>query len=215
MKAGRRLVLALVIVMLIPCLVGCGSISRDSNTGDVNDADGAFSENGNSASNIQQGDEMVAGRYVEEEIKLADETDWYGSGLHKLSDGRIVLSNKNRAFLISEDNGATWKEDEREWHTRMLTEGRYAFEIVIGADNTAAVIYNDGVYDPDAQKYTGKDRLLVVRPDGTENLIEMPAGKADSSPHKVAVADDGRILFSVSDGGDLYEVNRTEAVSTL
>lgn len=206
MKAGRRLVLALAIVMLIPCLAGCGSISRDSNTGDVNDADGAFSENGNSASNIQQGDEMVVGRYVEEEIKLADETDWYGSGLHKLSDGRIVLSNKNRAFLISEDNGATWKEDEREWHTRMLTEGRYAFEIVIGADNTAAVIYNDGVYDPDAQKYTGKDRLLVVRPDGTENLIEMPAGKADISPQKVAVADDGRILFSVSDGGDLYEV---------
>lgn len=151
MKAGRRLALALAIAMLIPCLAGCGSIG-DGNAGGVNGADGAFTENSSSASNILKADETVVGRYVEEEIKLADGTDWYGSGLHKLSDGRIVLSNKNRAFLISEDNGATWKEDEREWHNRMLKEGRYAFEIVIGADNTAAVIYNDGVYDPDAQK---------------------------------------------------------------
>ncbi len=206
MRAGKRSTMLLFMIMLFVGLAGCGKTSMDSNAGSGNHTDGVVVDEGGSASGPQQADALAVGRYEEEEIKLAEKTDWYGSGLHQLSDGRIVLSNRNSAFLISDDNGVSWKEDEREWHTKMLGEGRYAFEIAVGADNTAAVIYNDGVYDPDAQKYTGKDRLLVIRPDGTENLIEMPAGKADITPHKVAVADDGRIIFSVLDGGDLYEV---------
>lgn len=200
MKRGERRTLLLSVIMLILCLSGCGKTDADDNTQDEKGTDDVFTE----ALDAGQADAGTLGRYVEEAIDLADRIDWYGNGLHQLADGRIVLSDKYRPFLISEDNGKTWKEDKRDWHSRMLNEGRFAFEVAVGADNTVAVIYNDGIYEPDTQNYTGKDRLLVIRPDGTEISVDMP--KADISPQKVTVADDGRVVFSISDCGDLYEV---------
>lgn len=206
MKTGRMSVLLLSLLVLVSCLTGCGKTGTESFLGAGNGTDGIFLDKDGGTENAQTADGSAVGRYVEEAVDLADRIDGNGSGLYQLADGRIVLSDKYRPFLISEDNGKTWKEDKREWHDRMLKEGRYAFEIAVGADNTVAVIYNDGTYEPDTQKYTGKDRLLVIRPDGTENLVDMPADQADISPHKVAVANDGRIIFSISGCGDLYEV---------
>ena len=201
MKTTRLMSLMLTLVMLFTFLMGCGRTNTDNNSGLLENI-------GGSGSASQQSDGNIAmGRYVEEITDFdEDKLSGYGSRLHRLSDGRIVISDINRPFLISDDNGATWKEDDREWHTRMLSESNYASEIAIGADNTAAVIYNDGSYDEAEGGYIYNQRLLVIRPDGTENLIDIPVSGDDKYPHTVGIADNGRIFVSISDSSDIYEV---------
>lgn len=207
MKIRRVSAILMAVIMLLTCMAGCGKTGADGNTGGENGVDGALSQYGGSVPDSRLTDENIAmGRYVEEVIDVADRTDWYGCNLHRLSDGRIVLSDKYGPFLISDDNGATWKEDDREWHSELRSKGTYAFEIAVGADNTAAVIYNDGPYDTGTQEYTGNQRLLVIRPDRTENLIDIPLIGADKYPYKVGIADNGRIFVSISNGNELYEV---------
>lgn len=200
MKKGRISALLLVTVMLFTWLAGCQGTNADSGAGSAND--GAAVENGGNG----PGENIAMGRYVEEVIDLPGKTNWYGSRLYRLADGRIVMSDMTGSFLISDDNGATWKNDDREWHSRMLREGIFATEIVVGADNTAAVIYNDGQYDKEQRRYTGDPRLLVIRPDGTESLIDFPKSGGDRYPYKVGISDNGRIFVSISGSSDLYEV---------
>ncbi len=92
----------------------------------------------------------------------------------------------------------TWKEDDREWHTRMLSESSFASKIAIGADNTTAVIYNGGTYDEAEDGYTYNQKLLVIRPGGTENPIDIPVSGDDKYPQAVGIADSGRIFVSIS-----------------
>lgn len=199
MKHKRMSALLLALIMLFTFLTGCGKTDEGSDTG-------LLEKIGESGSDSRQADGMAMGRYLEERISLGNSIDWYGCGLHKLADGRIVISNKYSPFLISDDNGMTWKEDNREWHAEMIREGRYASEIAVGPDNTAAVIYNDDSYDKEERQYTGNPRLLVIRPDGTENLIDIPKGGGNRYPRKVKIADNGRIFVSISGSSDLYEV---------
>ncbi len=212
MKTKRISALLLAMVMLLTCLTGCGKANEDGNAGGVNNSDGTLSDNDGSGSNSQQADVNPAmGRYVEEVTDFAeDRNSGYGCRLHRLSDGRIVLSDNYRAFMISDDNGATWKEDDREWRIRLNKEGNLPSVIAIGSDNTAAVIYNDssdkneGGYNFYGQ--TLKPKLLVIRPDGTESLIDIPVSGDSKYPHAVGVTDNGRIFVSISDSSDLYEV---------
>lgn len=105
MKTRRLPALLLVMIMLLTCLAGC----RSTDMGVANG--GVLSENG--GGNSSDGNRAM-GRYVEEVIEPAGRIDGYGSRLYQLSDGRIVISNLNIPFLVSEDNGATWKEDGRQ-----------------------------------------------------------------------------------------------------
>ena len=207
----RNSALLLTLIMLFTCLTGCGKTNSDSNTGSVNGTEGMLSENGGgSGADSQQIDVNSAmGRYMEEVVDFSDDRiSWFANRLHRLSDGRIVISDNYRPFLISDDNGKTWKEDGREWHTRMLGEASYALEIDVGEDNTVAVIYNEASSDEDGDpyEYTFTPRLLVIRPDGTENLIDIPVSGEDKYPHKVGIAENGRIFVSISGSSEIYEV---------
>ncbi len=217
MKAGRMPALLLIMIILFACIAGCGKTGTENKTGGINGANnivGTPSENvGGSAPDSQQADVNPAmGRYVEEITDFPeDRISGYGSRLHKLSDGRIVISNYVRPFLISDDNGMTWKEDDRDWHTGMLSKLSFIREIAVGADNTAAVIYSEALSDVDDGKsksieYNNITKLFVVRPDGAESLIDIPVSGDDKYPHYVGIADDGRIFVSISNCRDLYEV---------
>ena len=213
MKMKRRIsALLLVMIMLITCLTGCGKTNAgsniDSSTGSINGTDGTLSENGEGSSpDSQQEDGNIArGRYVEEVTDLSDLIYGSGNRIYKLSDGRLVITDKYKQFLISDDNGITWKEDNSEWHTRMLDEGTYIMDIAVGADNTAAVIFNDDSSVGEEEEFVLNPRLLVVRPDGSENLIDIPLTGDDSYPMNVGIADNGRIFVSALGGSNLYEV---------
>ncbi len=201
----------LVLIMLFAFIMGCG-INADSNTGGMNGANGtdrAFSENSSGGgSNSQQADGNPAmGRYVEEITDLSDRVSLSGCKLCRLSDGRIVLSDTSKPCLISDDNGATWREDDSELYVRTHSEGTFASEIAIGADNTVAAIYNADLYDKEKGGFIHDPKLLVIRPDGTENIVDIPKSKDEIYPHNyVEIADNGRIFVSVSGSSDLYEV---------
>ncbi len=211
MKTRKMSALLLVMIMLLTCLTGCGKINSDDSTGSINEANGenaALSGNDvESGTGSQQADGNPAtGRYVEEVTELGDRVSWYGNRLCRLSNGQVVLSDIYRTFLVSNDNGATWEEDDAEWHTRMFGEGQYASQIAIGTDNTAAVIYDDGSYDEETGQYTQVKRLTVIRSDGTEHLIDIPVSGNEKNPHNVEIADSGRIFVSITGSSDLYEV---------
>ena len=116
------------------------------------------------------------------------------------------MSDNYGPFLISNDNGETWEDDNREWRTRLLNERKYASQIAIGADNTAAVIYNDGSYDEETGQSIYDPRLLVIRSDGTENLIDIPVSGDDKYPRNIGIAENGKIFVSISGSSDLYVV---------
>ncbi len=100
MKSTRLLVLMFALIVLFTWLTGCGKTNTDSSTG--------LSENSSgSGSYSQQADSNIAmGRYVEKITDFdADRISGYGSSLYRLSDGRIVISDINKPFLISDDNG--------------------------------------------------------------------------------------------------------------
>lgn len=205
MKMKRLLALSLATIMLFACLAGCGKTHSDG--------DGLFSENsGENGSHSQQTDVNLAmGRYVEEVTDFTDDRiSGSGCRLHRLSDGRIVLSDNYNPFLISDDNGATWKVDDRNWRIRLDHEGKVPSAIAIGPDNTAAVIYNDSADKKEAgfnlHAQTLKSELLVIRPDDTESLITIPASGDNKYPKAVGITDKGRIFVSISDSSDLYEV---------
>ncbi|MBD5496026.1 MAG: carbohydrate ABC transporter substrate-binding protein [Lachnospiraceae bacterium] len=203
MKIKRRIpALLLATIMLLTCLTGCGKTNVDIEL----ITDGTLSENGGGSSTDLQDGSAVKGRYVEEVTDLSDRLCGHGNRLYKLSDGRLVITDTYKPFLISDDNGVTWKEDNREWRTRMLDEETYIMDIAIGADNTAAVIYNDDSSDGEEDEYSINPRLLVIKPDGTENLIDIPMTGDDKYPTNVGIADNGRIFVSMLGSSNLYEV---------
>ncbi|MDE6749754.1 MAG: ABC transporter substrate-binding protein [Lachnospiraceae bacterium] len=211
MKIRRMSALLLAMIMLITCLTGCGKTNDDSNTGSVNVDDGtggvlSWDVGGSGSDSQQEGGNTARGRYVEEVTDLSDRLSGYANRIYKLSDGRLVITDKNLQILISDDKGITWKEDNREWHNRMTDEGIYIVDIAIGADNTAAVIYNDDSYDGDEAGYSFNAKLMVIRPDGTENLIDIPMTGDETYPMNVGIADNGRIFVNVLGSSNLYEV---------
>ncbi|MDE7284196.1 MAG: extracellular solute-binding protein [Lachnospiraceae bacterium] len=211
MNTRKMSALLLVMIMLLTCLTGCGKTNSDDSTGTVNGAggtDAALSGNDvEGGTDLQQaGVNSAMGRYVEEVTELGDRVSWYGNRLCRLSNGQVVLSDIYRTFLVSDDNGATWEEDDAEWHARMFGEGKYASQIAIGTDNTAAVIYDDGSYDEETGQYTQVKRFTVIRPDGTEHLIDIPVSGNDKNPYNVEIADSGRIFVSITGSSDIYEV---------
>lgn len=238
MKAKRILSLLLILTMLLTCLTGCAKTTEADNAGGVNgsgNAGGTHSEDGSgdgSGSTPQQTDGATAmGRYVEEITDLSDSLSHYGNRLFKLADGRLVITDLYKPFLISDDNGATWKEDNREWRTRMIDENTYILDIAIGADNTVAVIFNDdSAADADDDisaeetedesetltesegeeagddEFIWNPRLMVIRPDGSEALIDIPLTADESSPRNAGIADNGRIFVNAIGGSSLYEV---------
>lgn len=211
MKIRRMSALMLAMLMLFSCLTGCGKNNTDSDAGSVNVAgntDGVLSGDvgGSGSDSQQEGGNAARGRYVEEVTDLSDRLSGFANRLYKLSDGRLVITDRNLQILISDDNGITWKEDDREWHNRMTDEGIYIVDIAIGADNTAAVIYNDDSYDGDESGYSFSTKLMVIRPDGTENIIDIPMTGDDGYPCNVGIADNGRIFVNVLGSSNLYEV---------
>ncbi|MDE7281988.1 MAG: ABC transporter substrate-binding protein [Lachnospiraceae bacterium] len=202
MKKRRIPALLLATIMLFTCLTGCGKTNADS----VNGTDGTLSENGGGSGSDSQGGNTARGRYVEEVTDLSDRLCGHGNRIYKLSDGRLVITDNYKPLLISDDNGATWNEDNREWRTRMLDEETYIMDIAIGVDNTAAVIFNDDSSEGEEEEYIFNPRLLVIKPDGTENLIDIPMTGDEKYPTNVGIADNGRIFVSMLGSSNLYEV---------
>lgn len=211
-KAVSMLVLLSMVVML---LGGCGQSGVDNGngtaldgngTGTVGNADtektGAENSGDNSQNAGQQSaDSQAMGRYVEEVTDLSDQISGRRNRLFQMADGSLIIINGNKPLLVSRDNGVTWEEERRAWLDKLEEKDGYIVDIAIGADSTTAVVY--GEMDEDGEYV---QRLLVVKPDGTEVPIDQQMAGDELYPHSVGVTGDGRVFVSVSRSDDLYEI---------
>ena len=204
MKMNKIVTVLLLFTMLITVISGCGASSdrgnsqKETNSEDTGKKDpGTETPDGNTA----------MGRYVENVTDLSDRLTGYGKGsLYKLADGSLVITDDYQPFLISKDNGFTWEEDARPWHSRFLEDQTYVMSMTVGPDNTVAVIYDD-----DSQK-TGEDEyelftvLLIIKPDGTEVPVDFSLADEDDYLYRAYIADNGRIFVTGMRSGKIYEV---------
>ncbi|MCM1048358.1 MAG: extracellular solute-binding protein [Clostridiales bacterium] len=214
MKAKRMSAALLAMVMLVICLAGCGKTGADDSTGNSNSTSGInvtgaaeeiIPENSGSGDGTQpqQADGNVAmGRYVETVTDMSDSLVGFNR-MYKLNDGRIIIADSDARFLISEDNGETWQEDDFAWHTKLLDEKVYISAIAFGADGTAAVIRASESNSEELGIF--KMDLYIFKPDGTEIIAALPA-EGDSYFRGVGVSDDGRVFAGVLGNSNVYEV---------
>lgn len=208
-KVKRKIVpVVLSIMMLLLSLSGCGKDTAQSSEQDQtsisrDEALAEDTESDNIAVNTDDtqpdpNEPVAMGRYVEEVTDLSDSISDVFTRLFRLADGKLVIADPSTGFLISEDNGATWEEEKKEWFTRLTENGTYISEISIGADNTTAVLCSDKEGE-DYHRY-----LLVIKADGSESTVSMQ--ETGNYPFYAAVSDTGRVFFSAIGSDDLYEV---------
>lgn len=199
--------------MLLTLLGGCGQNTGDNpaaeanGTNEVNGISGTDTEKtGSSAAQTgdngqetqQSGDGQAKGRYVEEVTDLSEDISGRRNRLFRLADGSLIISDGNKPFLVSKDNGVTWEEEKHPWLSKLEEADSYIVDIAIGADSTTALVIGrmeEGEYIQGG---------LVIRADGTEIPVESPS--ADVYPGAVVVSDEGRVFVSMGRSDDLYEV---------
>lgn len=206
----RITAMMLLIVLALSLLCGCGKLSGDESGADNDDTTGkAVQTNGDGSDRTAEGqpDKVTAkGRYVEEVIELADRFSGTENRLFRLASGELVIIDLNGGILTSKDNGATWEEDRnRTWQSRLTGEGNYILSAAIGANNTTAVIYNNFSNVESIEDYS-PNKLLLVKPDGTEIPVEISGIGDERNPSNIGVADDGTVFVSVAGSSNLYEV---------
>ena len=93
---------------------------------------GASGESGNAA----------MGRYVETVTDLSEYCS-RPQGITKLSDGSLVITDDYGGFIVSKDNGVSWAPENADWYTELRKNNNYILDMVIAANGTIGVIYDD------------------------------------------------------------------------
>ncbi len=217
MKIDRTIRKAVSVVvmfsLLLALLGGCGQnqaqnsgLTPETNTStegegstDAEKTDNSAAQAGNSGQETgqQPADSQAKGRYVEEVTDLSEYISGRRNRLFQLEDGRLIISDGNKPFLVSKDNGATWEEEKYPWLSKLEEADSYIVDIAIGANFTTALVI--GRMEGDEYIQEG----LVIRADGTEIPMEMPS--ADMYPRVVGVSDEGRVFVGMN-GDNIYEV---------
>lgn len=203
-KIHRAAAVFLLFVMLLTVIGGCGApVNQESSQGTAN---GKNTEDGGLEPQTS-GENTAMGRYVENVTDLSDRLTGYGEGsLYKLSDGSLVITDDYHPFLISRDNGATWEEDERPWHSKFVEDQTYIMSMAVGPDNTVAVIYDDNTQEDEEDEYKLFPVLLVIGPDGTETIVDITLPDDDDYLYRAYITDSGRLFVTSMRSGNIYEI---------
>lgn len=199
-EINKMISLMLLFCLLLTAICGC------SNNNAGTDDSGLIDESPGSSNAAQPdaGEEMkdvAMGRYLEEVTDLLDTgISGYNNKIFKLADGKLLITDEYADFISSKDNGVIWETDKKGWHTEMIENEMYILDLAVGADGTAAVIYNAGEGDDDFNP-----ALKIIKPDGTEIPAEISLTEDDRYPNIVSISEDGRI-FTGTLGGNIYEI---------
>lgn len=215
-KKGKKAAAVIIMfALLLTFLGGCGKNPAADNTpvSETGGTDSAEEENGKNADNDgagqtedndqnaegQPADSQAMGRYVEQVTDLSDRLSGWQNRLFRLADGTLIISNGNKPFLVSKDNGVTWEEEKKPWLSRLEEKDSYVVKIEIGADSTTALVL--GEMDENGEY---GQHALVIKADGTEVSVEPPS--TDLYPSSIGVSEDGRVFVGMGGSDDLYEV---------
>ena len=108
----KILIFTLMTAIMGSFLTGCGRVPVVKGKGEVSD-----NEILNGEKDVKEedaADSTAKGRYVEQEIELPMSPS-RPVGIVKLSDGTLVIPDKEGPRLISKDGGETWETDQQGW----------------------------------------------------------------------------------------------------
>lgn len=211
-KINRWISALLLCAVLVTALTGCGNSTAENgndagsaNIGGTSESGGGstgdVTENTKDAAGTKQSEPVAMGRYIENVTDLSDRIGGFRSGLFRLADGTLIITDSSAPFLVSKDNGETWEEEKSGWWSRLDAEGHSIMGSAIGTDHTTVVIYSDR--DEDGEYIQS---CLLIKPDGTEIPVECSAGAERLYPIAAVVAENGRAFISVVGNDNLYEI---------
>lgn len=193
----RKIITYLILLAVILLTAGCGNMDKKSlSSGEgekVKESDG---------SNL----DITMGRYAEEEIDLSEDLVNVRE-MKKFSGGRLMIADASSGIWVSNDNGASWKNENTKWLEEKLTNA-YIMDLTMLEDGTFGIIYDD--YE-DASKEAESEEELS---DDTEEDDSQEASKeSDSafnlSPECALVKADGTVIpISLSVSEDEMYANR-------
>lgn len=202
-KNQKAKILCLLLAMVMVLLTGCGgqSGSNKSQAGAENSEEGNAGKNAE-GSGEKQSENIAMGRYVESETDLTKQLE-APTDITKLTDGRLLITDKYMDFQVSADGGLSWKALSYDWQTKMQKENTYIFDIDAASDGTIGVVYECGTKE-DEQAGVLKSRCLLVYPDGTQVEIDVPVTEEEGFIRSIYLTDNGR--YFATTGTDIYEL---------
>ncbi len=201
----KKAVSLLLAASMVFAMTGCGAGGAgDGEQGTQGGTDGSGEKVQAGAAGDTAGDGPVAmGRYVEEEIDLSEQLSQPGS-MSRLTDGSLVIMDRDAGMLVSRDEGATWTEETPDWFAELKANDTYISNLYMGPDGTAAVITGESVGEGDDMSFIQSLQLFL--PDGTRVPVEAELTEDEMYFKQVAFKEDGTILASCYRG--IYEVQR-------
>lgn len=170
----------------------------------------------------EAGQDTAMGRYLEEEMDLSEDLEVV-RGLRRMPDSRLVIEDTYRSFQVSEDQGATWKQESHPWLEEKM-ESTYFLDAKTAPDGTLAVIYEEYPEDGEEKEEEEKEEdeeeqeeeaeksmfqlspeCALIRPDGVVIPVEVSMTEEELYPTHFWISDSGR-FFLTSYGENIYEV---------
>ncbi len=204
MKWKKTISLLMLAVLLITGLSGCGGEENKEEAGNQQGSVTKSDGGGTADSGGDSGEPAAMGRYVEKITDLSDMIQGYQNHIFQLSDGRLVITDQygENGSIVSEDNGATWEIQNWEQVIRLNKEKTYISDMAVGPDGTRYIIY-----DVNKDEDETDNRLMIIKPDGTETTVEVPVinKEAEYYIRRIWISENNRV-FATSLGMNIYEV---------
>lgn len=149
--------------------------------------------------------DIVMGRYVEEEIDQSKDFEVI-SGMKKFSDGKLVVTDRQKGLWVSTDGGVVWESENRQWLEDKLHHA-YIMDVQIMADGTLGVIYDNYEEESaeDEKLFNLSPECALVKEDGTVIPVVLSLSEEDRYADHIWMSDTGRI-FVTTLGDNIYEV---------
>lgn len=198
---GRRLkkqvAIAMLFVLIAVMISGCVNTKKSENSTAKDQTAGSAA--GESEEDSKGSTAM--GRYVEETVDLSDKISGYHNRLFQLPNGQLIITDAYSDFMKSEDHGVTWESYEQEWLSELSEDGTYILGMAVGSDGTVYVVHEIDTEEEDP--FTLYSRLMIIKPDGSRQLVESPV--QDKYISDVWVSDTDRVFIALY-GEPVYEV---------
>lgn len=165
---------------------------------------GCGKTDGTECTQAQRGEDITMGRYVETETNLPVQMEEVES-LYKMSDGKLVILDRQGQFLISEDYGATWTEEDRSW-IKEKASSCYVMDIKINAKGIMGIIYVEGEECdvPESMSQASLQGVLLY-PDDTVVPLQFSKDGSGEYIDRFWISPEDRFFISTM-AGNIYEV---------
>ena len=208
-KRGKVLAVSLIFSMMIGLLGGCGNGGQAASSDDQ-ETKGAAADIKTAADGTQADadgmnhENKAMGRYVEIPVDISEYTT-LSCGVTQLTDGSLLILDREAGKLVSEDVGETWRVEAIPGISDLaaFTKDNYIFTMKANRDGTVVVLSSPS---PEGEEtfHTG---LLVARPDGSSQTIqELKAGE-EGYVSDIWFGPENRLFASILGDSALYEVD--------